>query len=157
MIILWGDKTGGQFTHVLLLSIILQEEKEDTYRYPGLDGTFSSIEYFKCKPGYGLLLPLDVIKRDDRFSLAPVCTPPTTSAAIPEPLNPAIVTPPRGVDRSQSNPSHPLCEPVRVVPRKSSSESTEDVLLKCILEAFVKEKHSSTGTVLHMGLVRLLV
>lgn len=125
--------------------------------YPGLDGTFREIEYFKCKQGYGLLLPLDVIKHDDRFVtyLAPISTPPTTlksSGATPHALTAApqgsptlaTVTPPMVMDRSQSSPSHPLCEPV-AMPRKSNtcseSSAPKDVLLKCLLEVF-----DTTGT-----------
>ena len=100
----------------------------------GHSGEFQGEQYFTCSPGHGLFLPVDRLKRDDRFDEDDVETDETRRLLGKLHLSPERDTlhqqPQASPDeRSQSHESTSQeCSPVNKAERSQSSESTLDAL-----------------------------
>ena len=84
----------------------------------GHSGEFQGEQYFRCSPGHGLFLPVDRLKRDDRFDEDDVETDETRRL-----LGSLHLSPERDTLHQQ-----PQASPVNKADRSQSSESTLDAL-----------------------------
>ena len=103
----------------------------------GHSGEFQGKEYFRCSPGHGLFLPVDRLRRDDRFDKDDVETDETRRLLGNLHLSTERDTlhqqpqasPDKSSLQSQSRESTSQnCSPVNKAERSQSSESTWDAL-----------------------------
>ena len=103
----------------------------------GHSGEFQGEQYFRCSPGHGLFLPVDQLKRDDRFDKDDVETDETKRLSGSLPKSPERDTlhqqpqasPDERYLQSQSHESTSQgCSLVNKAERLQSAESTLDAL-----------------------------